>query len=584
MEEITNTSCSCDANSIGGEVWDDKNGNGIKDTGEPLLTGVNVELLNFEGNVIETFTTEDGLYKFENLAAGPYVVKVALTPNLRQTAPGAMTEFIKGEVTGPWDYDDNNGDPVGPSDWGEIAPDADGLFQSPINITGVPAIDLTPIVDFDYHTVEATELVNKGFNVEVEYPEGNDNTLSYLGEEFELVQFHFHYSSEHELDGDTSDMEIHLVHRNEEGGLAVVGLFIEEGNTNKVLEPVFEAISHTDSTTETEEIEAEIHLDKLIPKNPEGWYYQGSLTTPPASEPVNWVVLKDPIELSSEQIEIFKGYLSSIGFDHNNRPVLPPNGRQLNEANHEVTLAEGESAENLDFGLVSTEITKVVGTQGNDTFVAGDPEGDFYGNYTKVFARGGNDWVDVSDAPLGNNRIFGGDGMDGITTGNGDQVFGGDGKDSLTAFGKDSYLYGGNDDDSIDIETGSNWGFGGDGNDHFTVTATGNHLKGGNGEDTFYLSGGGNNIIRGGADADQFWIVDEELPSSRSLIRDFAQDEDVIGIRGDFGEELNSFDDLIITTNAGKTKIAVHLDDEYKRLAVLNGEYNLTADDFVFQM
>jgi carbonic anhydrase len=338
--------------SITGEVWNDINANGIKDNGEPSLNNIEVQLLNFEGSVVAINTTQNGFYQFNNLTSGPYLVKVNSGPNFFQTAPNTATTAERTPVTGSWDYDNDKTDgSVGPDQWGEVAPDANGYYQSPINITGVATDNLEEVLDFDYHSTNLTELVDKGTNVEIEYPEENGNTITFFGEEFELVQFHFHYHSEHEMDGQLSEMEVHLVHRNEEGDLAVVGLFIEQGETNQELEPFFEGVKNLEG--DTAEIEEPFDLNNLIPDHKEGWFYQGSLTTPPATEAVNWFVFQDPIELSSEQIEIFRDYLASIGFDYNNRPVQPLNGRQLNEVDSQVTLAEEDVSKTVDFGLTS---------------------------------------------------------------------------------------------------------------------------------------------------------------------------------------------------------------------------------------
>lgn len=345
-------------NSISGEIWNDKNTNGIKDNDEPFLSDINIELLNFEGTVIQTIKSQDGFYQFKKLAPGPYVIKAVLGSNFLQTAPGAITTFHPTPVTGPWDYSDTNGLPVGPSEWYKIAPDADGFFQSPINIAGIAPNNLGEVLTFNYHETHPTELVNKGTNIEIEYSGGNGNTINFTNQQFELVQFHFHYSSEHQLNGQLSDMELHMVHRNKDGGLAVVGLLIKEGATNQTLEPFFEGVKN--ATNKITEIEEPIDLNQLIPANKDGWYYQGSLTAPSATEGVNWFVFKDTIELSIEQIDIFQNYLATIGFDHNNRPVQPLNGRQLNEFNHEITLAEGNIINNVDFGVIPLQNTNFI--------------------------------------------------------------------------------------------------------------------------------------------------------------------------------------------------------------------------------
>jgi len=346
--------------SSSGTKFNDLNANGIRDNGEPILEGWEMELIDFDGDVIATTTTNtSGFYEFTNLEPGPYVVREVPRLGWRQTLPNFVTDLELGQITGDWNYDDPN------NDWPLIAPDAGGNFQSPIDITGTDPIDLSGFLDINYSGEHPEYIKNTGKNFDLEYESGNGNLVNLYGKEFELAQFHFHYESEHALDGTLSEMELHFVNRHEDGGLTVLGILIEEGNNNQDLAPIFDAVN--DEITANGELPEllpfteDIDLLSLVPDNLNGWLYNGSLTTPPATEGVNWFVFEDSLEMSSEQINIFQDFLATVGFTINNRPVQPLNGRQFNQLNYQVTV-NGDSIDNLNFGNVVPEPLTILGS------------------------------------------------------------------------------------------------------------------------------------------------------------------------------------------------------------------------------
>jgi carbonic anhydrase len=226
-----------------------------------------------------------------------------------------------GGAAAEWSYEGN----AGPDHWAELSPDyalcGEGQEQSPIDIAGnIPAAGEPPL-EIDYHTAPLV-IFNNGHTIEVEYHEGS--TLTVLGETWEVQQFHFHAHSEHTVDGAARPLELHIVHRDEAGRLAVVGVFIERGAHNAALALVFDHLPAVEG--EPEEIEGvEINVADLLPVDLAAWRYDGSLTTPPCSEGVRWHVLRDPIEASAEQIDAF-----AVIFDNNFRPVQPLNDRPIN--------------------------------------------------------------------------------------------------------------------------------------------------------------------------------------------------------------------------------------------------------------
>lgn len=218
-----------------------------------------------------------------------------------------------------WNYDGDHG----PKHWAELAPDfgecARGKAQSPINIShATPRADL-PDLDVHYHTAPL-RILNNGHTVQVNAPD--DDTLSVGDHRYHLAQFHFHTPSEEHLDGKTYAMELHMVHRDDEGHLAVLGVMIRNGKRNPALDHV---LSHLPKDADGDhDVDDAVDPASLLPKDLSYFYYEGSLTTPPCAEHVAWYVLEHPIQASKQQIASFKKLYS-----HNARPIQPLNARTV---------------------------------------------------------------------------------------------------------------------------------------------------------------------------------------------------------------------------------------------------------------
>ncbi len=224
------------------------------------------------------------------------------------------------EVT--WSYKGE----TGPSNWDTLHPEyaacGEGEKQSPINIdvSNVELNDDLEALDITYQPTPFS-LENNGHTVQLTDPTG-ENSIELQGEQYTLQQLHFHIPSENTLNGDHFEMEGHLVHKNEAGELAVLAFLIEEGEDNPALAEAFSSIP---SEQNKEELSSKIKLDSLLPKDMSTFRYSGSLTTPPCSEGVSWVVLEEPIELSEQQIGAF-----SESFPHGNaRDPQPLNNREV---------------------------------------------------------------------------------------------------------------------------------------------------------------------------------------------------------------------------------------------------------------
>ena len=144
-----------------------------------------------------------------------------------------------------------------------------------------------------------------------------------MGVPFELVQFHFHAPSEHTVADRHLPMEIHFVHRSAAGKLAVLGVLVEKGPHNASFAPLASALPKSEGSPKPLD-QVAVNLGELLPKTRAIYRYEGSLTTPPCSEQVSWLVMKAPIELSAEQISTLAAALSD-----NSRPVQSSHGRSV---------------------------------------------------------------------------------------------------------------------------------------------------------------------------------------------------------------------------------------------------------------
>jgi carbonic anhydrase len=229
-----------------------------------------------------------------------------------------------------WGYEGE----VGPSTWSTLSPSyamcAEGKHQSPVNIVKTDVkggsnwnLDYSSTSFHIAHTEHMEDIIDNGHTIQVTVDEGSN--MTYNGKTYSLKQFHFHTPSEHTLDGKNQPMEMHMVHQSADGSLAVLGVFFKEG---KVANPNFEKIiaNLPNAKGESKHItDTSFELNVFLPSDNFAYHYTGSLTTPPCSENVQWLVLRDMISLTKEQINAFS---SRIG--PNNRPTQALNDRTIN--------------------------------------------------------------------------------------------------------------------------------------------------------------------------------------------------------------------------------------------------------------
>jgi carbonic anhydrase len=210
-----------------------------------------------------------------------------------------------------------------PANWGKLDPKfvmcAAGKNQSPIDLDALVEADLAPL-KLDYKT-HGSEILNNGHTVQANYAPGSALTVD--GRAFELKQFHFHAPSENKIGGKQFPMEAHLVHADKDGNLAVVAVMFTEGAANATLAKLWANMPARKD--EKKALPAGLSVTELLPANKDYYRFNGSLTTPPCSEGVRWLVMKSPVAASKAQVEQFS---KTLGIK-NNRPIQAVNARPV---------------------------------------------------------------------------------------------------------------------------------------------------------------------------------------------------------------------------------------------------------------
>ncbi len=240
-----------------------------------------------------------------------------------------------------WTYDEGHEEEIGPSEWAERWPACGGDAQSPVDVVGDAVVEVDPRALEIRWADTQLHVTNNGHTLEWTVEGGS--TLSWEGEEWPLVQFHLHASSEHRLSGLQSPLELHFVHKLDNGTATVfddryvvVALLVEEGEPDEagIERPnaFLDAIGWDRLPAEHDEIVADSETT-FSPTDalPADWYeapylltYQGSLTTPPCLEAVQWIILGAFLEASTGQLDTVRAL-----YDHNFREPQDLNGREI---------------------------------------------------------------------------------------------------------------------------------------------------------------------------------------------------------------------------------------------------------------
>lgn len=214
-----------------------------------------------------------------------------------------------------WSYEG----PGGPSHWGDLDAASKvcsiGSQQSPIDIQSSIGAKLPPLQIA--WPKKPDMIVNNGHTIQINADAGNSVTVG--SDKYDLLQYHFHHPSEHLIGGKNFPMEVHFVHRNAGGNLAVVGALMTAGKAN----PAFAQIVAAMPPKEGAPVKmAAADPNQMLPAKRGYYRYSGSLTTPPCSEVVNWLLLREPIQVAKADIDAFAKL-----FPMNARPAQKDNRR-----------------------------------------------------------------------------------------------------------------------------------------------------------------------------------------------------------------------------------------------------------------
>ncbi len=219
-----------------------------------------------------------------------------------------------------WSYKED----LGPKYWSSLDDKytmcSNGLSQSPINIINTIQSNLPQILLKNIK--KANNFENNGHTIQVNFHKGN--TLSLNNKTYKLKQMHFHTPSENQINSKSYPMEAHLVHSSKKGELLVLALMFEYGEENIIINQLLRNLPKKQN--EKNNLKSDIYAYKILPDNKNYYSFTGSLTTPPCSEGVTWLVLKNAVNISKSQLKDFEEVMPV-----NNRPIQKLNSRYILE-------------------------------------------------------------------------------------------------------------------------------------------------------------------------------------------------------------------------------------------------------------
>jgi len=216
-----------------------------------------------------------------------------------------------------WAYTGGNG----PASWGSIDPSFSrcsvGTMQSPIDLSVAEHGEHGDLA-LTYH-LNALTFTNKGPTVVITAEPGG--VMSYMGRQYDFSELHFHAPAEHSIGPDHPHLEGHFVHIGPGRSIAVVAvLFNAVGGDQPVDHLVATIPEPGESASEVRLMD----IQRFIPLGSKRYRYRGSLTTPPCTEGVEWIVMADRQPVGAGALDAF-----SESFAPNNRPVQPLNDRTV---------------------------------------------------------------------------------------------------------------------------------------------------------------------------------------------------------------------------------------------------------------
>jgi carbonic anhydrase len=221
-----------------------------------------------------------------------------------------------------WSYEGE----TGPANWGKLRPEwaicGEGTRQSPIDLREGIGVDLTPL-QFDYRETRF-RIIDTGQTLQVDVGPGMGAEIR--GVRYELEHLRFHRPSLERVGGQASSMVVNLHHKAADGRVAIVGMMLEsDGAEHPLIQTLWNNLPLERGSHYMPEVT--IDLAAFVPQSPGHYLYMGSLPTPPCTEGVLWVVMKEPVKMSETQLGIFARL-----YPRNGRPIQPRNGRLILES------------------------------------------------------------------------------------------------------------------------------------------------------------------------------------------------------------------------------------------------------------
>ncbi|GAB3270922.1 carbonic anhydrase [Kineosporia babensis] len=243
------------------------------------------------------------------------ILGLALTACTAAEASEQVSTVSPSDEHAHWSYDGAQG----PDNWADLdesyATCATGTAQSPVDLP-LP-VDGERTSEFTITTERTKGYVEDNGHTVQFTDEDEGSEITYAGKEYDLLQYHVHTPSEHTVNGEPAAAEFHFVHQAEDDSLLVLGVLATEGRYAGQWAPFVR-------NAQAERAEIRVNLARLLPRKLSHTAYQGSLTTPPCTEGVQWLVLDEPVELGARQIEQLAG-----AHPHNSRGVQELGDREL---------------------------------------------------------------------------------------------------------------------------------------------------------------------------------------------------------------------------------------------------------------
>ena len=244
-----------------------------------------------------------------------------INANPMETQDNTTHPQSKRTMQSHWDYMGIEG----PEHWGMLTKEymtcETGDRQSPINISMAKHGQHHSTLTFRYHPSHVHEL-NNGHTIQVSHTSGCEADLNH--HTYKLRQFHFHAPSEHHIENQVFPMEMHLVHQDQQGHVLVIAVMMKTDASSPILSKLWNWLP--DQLGKEVSVPLELSIADLLPTNTHHYSYSGSLTTPPCTEGVQWIVLKEPMHIAEKDVERF---VHIIG--HNARPIQPLHDRSVEE-------------------------------------------------------------------------------------------------------------------------------------------------------------------------------------------------------------------------------------------------------------